>query len=691
MNPAAWLNALLPILERHALLSRLFFASVEFAALALAVGLIITVFRLRQPRLRALLWLVVLAKPLVGLAVGTPLPLLAITLAAPAPSEAAEMTFVLVQGEGPLVRSGAPVASFVVNHTFSWSAALPLALLSIWLVGVALFALRLILSERRIGRIIRQSSSPSPWLADRLAAVSRRMGLAWVPPCRVTPSLESPALVGFWHPVILLPEWVSVEADPLRVEWSLRHELMHWRLRDPLAALVCELARTLFFFHPAAWWAGRRWQEATEMACDRALIHSVEDAEIYADELYRMLLKVCDRRRIPVAGGLFAGRTQISRRIESLLRNPLQSPAHLSAAGVGLVLIISLASLAVGCSLKTRHATPAGKSVTAVKALADPLAGLNAGQLPFDLMHADVLQYDPNGNATLTKNVRIESKKFKLSCDRLTMDNKTRTIHATGEPVKVDLPPAIQGSGRTLDYDMGKQELRLEEDAAVILEKKGGRKIKSTADVIRIEKDAQGQYKVSLMRKPGSGNMPFIESVDGSNSSNDEVSRVPIKTESANSSATAENWKKIRFEDLKLTPLDPSKPNGRMRLSSVTDFPFDAEAGLITPYPETGKFLLEGNVKISGAHESSASADVAVLELHNGRLSTRLDGNASMIAQGRNGKMMKTAADWILINVGGPDGMPTVSVGQHTGSKRKPSIQVLGSARSSKQGSPARQ
>ncbi len=66
------LQRLLAAFAAHPLLERLFFASLELAVLALLVFAAIRIGRIRSPRLAALLWLLVLGKPLVSLAVGSP-------------------------------------------------------------------------------------------------------------------------------------------------------------------------------------------------------------------------------------------------------------------------------------------------------------------------------------------------------------------------------------------------------------------------------------------------------------------------------------------------------------------------------------------------------------------------------------------------------------------------------------------
>src|SRR5580692_4577100 len=93
-----------PVLQRlltpfagHPLLERLFFGSLELAVLALLVLAAIRIGRIRSPRLTALLWLLVLGKPLVSLAIGSPFHLFrmevpAAVVAAPAPLAPAART-----------------------------------------------------------------------------------------------------------------------------------------------------------------------------------------------------------------------------------------------------------------------------------------------------------------------------------------------------------------------------------------------------------------------------------------------------------------------------------------------------------------------------------------------------------------------------------------------------------------------
>ena len=91
-----------------------------------------------------------------------------------------------------------------------------------------------------------------------------------------------------------------------------------------------ELSRIPFFFHPATWLARKRWEEAMEQACDRALVASEQDSFEYAERLHSLAGIVCRGKEPILAHGLSAARTRVGRRIEVLLQGPRGSKKGLS-------------------------------------------------------------------------------------------------------------------------------------------------------------------------------------------------------------------------------------------------------------------------------------------------------------------------------------------------------------------------
>jgi beta-lactamase regulating signal transducer with metallopeptidase domain/protocatechuate 3,4-dioxygenase beta subunit len=414
MNPARL--DLAPVLHRalaavaaHPLLERLFFASLELAVLALLVFAAIRLGRMRSPRLAALLWLLVLGKPLLSLTVGTPFHLFrmdvpAAVVAAPPPlvpathadPPAAAMPPASFEAQSPLPdgmdeeMAGAPFAPPHQDTTPApatppvvpvtrapapptrtsppWSPAT--WILGIWLTGVACFAGLSLVDRARAWRLVRAARKPEPSLSNRYSALAANMGLKRPAALRITDEMESPALVGSIFSTIVIPGWLAEDANEAKLDWALRHELMHFRLRDPWAALVRELSQMLFYFHPVAWWAGAKWKTATEKACDRAIVADEAAARDYAEQLYRILVGIHGRRQAALRTGLFATRTQIGQRIAALLYGPRTAP-HLSAVAIAVVGIVTAVTLSVGGAFADKNAKRDEPENTAAVAATD--------------------------------------------------------------------------------------------------------------------------------------------------------------------------------------------------------------------------------------------------------------------------------------------------------------------------------
>jgi beta-lactamase regulating signal transducer with metallopeptidase domain/tetratricopeptide (TPR) repeat protein len=374
------LQEMFGIVGGNTLLERLAIASIEVAVLA---GLLWALCRMRvvkSPRLCALLWLVVLAKPLISLIAGSPMPVVAIespvktevltawngggnldeVIAAQLARDMAQLEQLpsarveVPEFEAPAAGVAATVAETVqvpasAGRSEQWSLAAALALL--WALGVLAMATVILVDVIKLQLLRRRGTEAPEALREMAHTIGRDIGLKAMPRLRVIAGLDSPALVGTVRPTVFVPCWMADEANAEQSAWLLRHELMHARHGDSLALLLRRAAEALFFFHPVVWFAGRQWEEATELACDRALVASNDQARDYARQLLGVLETRHVQRPMVMSPGLFATRTQIGRRIAALLANPLQHPARLSVAALAIVLVGGVATVSMGLGI----------------------------------------------------------------------------------------------------------------------------------------------------------------------------------------------------------------------------------------------------------------------------------------------------------------------------------------------------
>jgi len=158
-----------------------------------------------------------------------------------------------------------------------------------WAVGV------LALSLRHIGgwwwiRKMRRCGTPAH--ADLLQMMNRlqaRFDLPHVTSLLVSVDAAAPMLVGLLKPVVLLPASVITGLDSAQLEAILAHEIAHLVRRDAWANLFQLTMETLFFYHPAIWWIGRRMREEREIAADDLALSICTDRRLYAGALARLV------------------------------------------------------------------------------------------------------------------------------------------------------------------------------------------------------------------------------------------------------------------------------------------------------------------------------------------------------------------------------------------------------------------
>jgi beta-lactamase regulating signal transducer with metallopeptidase domain/peptidoglycan/xylan/chitin deacetylase (PgdA/CDA1 family) len=163
---------------------------------------------------------------------------------------------------------------------------LPFAV-AFWLVGVAFFGARLaggvwqlhVYKKRGI------SAPDSGWL-ERFEALCEKLKVSQ--PVRLLRStrLETPVVVGWFKPVILVPASVFLQLSPRELETIIAHELVHIRRADAFVNLAQNAAETVLFYHPCIWWISRVIRAEREFAADAAVLEIFENSRIvYANAL----------------------------------------------------------------------------------------------------------------------------------------------------------------------------------------------------------------------------------------------------------------------------------------------------------------------------------------------------------------------------------------------------------------------
>jgi beta-lactamase regulating signal transducer with metallopeptidase domain len=269
----------------------------------------------------------------------------ALLLAAPFLPSASSLFAPSVRLAGPVGPQAGPVPLVVlpaaVAEVFSWFG-------WAWALGAAAW---LAVGARDVWRVLRLKRQTVPLSAREAAryggaqaawASSRSSRLAW---CE---GLDSPAVLGFFGPVIALPR---AQVSALTDEQSrlvVLHELAHVRRRDDWRALAERVILALTWVDPVMHWVARELSLSREMACDEWVVRQTASPVAYA----RCLADAAGsrtriRRRLRLAAGVVGQAGTLRRRIVGVLALD-GGPSARTAAFVAWMTPVAVCVIAAG-------------------------------------------------------------------------------------------------------------------------------------------------------------------------------------------------------------------------------------------------------------------------------------------------------------------------------------------------------
>ena len=200
-----------------------------------------------------------------------------------------------------------PFAQPLASSPPTTTMAFPLALLVVWACGCLAIAFVRLRGWMSVRAVIRASVP----LNDPALPVPPNVRL------RVSPGL-APAVVGWLHPVLLLPAGFTSRLTPPQMNAVVAHELCHIRRRDNFFACIHMVTEAMFWFHPVVWWIGAQLIAERERACDEEVLRTIGEPQAYA----MGILNVCRfYTASPLAGVSGVTGADIRRRIEAIMTN----------------------------------------------------------------------------------------------------------------------------------------------------------------------------------------------------------------------------------------------------------------------------------------------------------------------------------------------------------------------------------
>jgi uncharacterized protein (TIGR03435 family) len=231
-------------------------------------------------------------------------------------------------------------------------------IVAVWAAGVLFLTLRLALGMLRIRRLHVASlvAPPSRWHAnaERVAARLRITRSIYVID---STSVDTPTVIGWLRPVVLLPVAAFASLSPDQVQAILAHELAHIRRHDFAVNLLQTLAETLLFYHPAIWWISNRIRIEREHCCDDIAVGVCGDAVSYAEALAELASAAPASSMLAVAatGGSLLDRVRRLLRTDTAVAGPRRKTPIVLGATILLIVIVGMRIMLVAQAVQREH------------------------------------------------------------------------------------------------------------------------------------------------------------------------------------------------------------------------------------------------------------------------------------------------------------------------------------------------
>jgi TonB family protein len=238
--------------------------------------------------------------------------------------------------------------------------ALPALVLG-WLAGVLLMIGRAAYQWRALDRIATRLAHQCDEIDAMLMRVSARLGE--VPGVRVLVSafIETPTLIGWFKPVILLPAAVVARFPREQLELILAHELGHLRRYDQLVNLAQAIVETLLFYHPVVHWISREVRHEREICCDNLVLQLTRSEP---REYARTLAALEDVRQLTPQLAVAASGGMLLDRVRRIVGAPARTKTDKHAI-VGSWLAATAATIAIVATLMAAR-TEVDESLTQI-------------------------------------------------------------------------------------------------------------------------------------------------------------------------------------------------------------------------------------------------------------------------------------------------------------------------------------
>ncbi|MEK3901722.1 M56 family metallopeptidase [Paenibacillus sp. FSL R7-0179] len=235
---------------------------------------------------------------------------------------------------------------------------------AIWLIGALSISVYHFSRHRYFIKMIRRWSAPMVDLNSELMLknLSIELNINKSIELRECKVITSPMMIGFFHPVILLPPLQISDTELLLI---LKHELVHFKRYDLWYKTLILTATVLHWFNPIVYLMAKKVVSQCEFSCDEIVLQGadLQRRRQYGEAIIK-IVKYGSKFQTVLSTNFYGGKQNMKNRL-SLIMNTKQKKSGIIVLG-----IIFLGALMTGATLAA--ATDSKESTTPGVIVANP-------------------------------------------------------------------------------------------------------------------------------------------------------------------------------------------------------------------------------------------------------------------------------------------------------------------------------
>ena len=143
----------------------------------------------------------------------------------------------------------------------------------VWLMGALALGAYVVVSNARLWRATSiEHPSTDKDVLELLEECRARMGLRTLVALVTSDKVNTPVLLGFIRPRLLIPRDIARQLGQEELRYVFLHELAHVKRHDIALAWLTALLQVLHWFNPLIWLAFHRMRVDRELACDALVL-----------------------------------------------------------------------------------------------------------------------------------------------------------------------------------------------------------------------------------------------------------------------------------------------------------------------------------------------------------------------------------------------------------------------------------